>query len=323
MLQEILSAETPKLPCYRRHAKAAKIPRVSSERKRGGRRPVGGVCTFVRKGVAFVERELATGGWTDNCAVEVITVKKARESTLVVNVVQQPDAHEAKVPHAHTESTAASQHFSGMSLAKGSVRVGFNPESIVAFPRADLDVVVRRPMAKLRNSVGKEDNSSATLNTAVMVLRKRHPVLKLMMEDMARMYSPVSWSHASASSLLRVLHEHYRCVNGESAEFAPSEERRCVPHSAEAKGNWNQGASDEDAVTLHPFEAFNPVHFSERNHYWYRNFANQTLRAVNSSYVLHLWAAERTSFTGPPEEGSAYAHEARINCPRVYGVYGG
>ncbi|XP_077550916.1 lactosylceramide 4-alpha-galactosyltransferase-like [Haemaphysalis longicornis] len=188
---------------------------------------------------------------------------------------------------------------------------------------ADLDVVVRRPMAKLRNSVGKEDNSSATLNTAVMVLRKRHPVLKLMMEDMARMYSPVSWSHASASSLLRVLHEHYRCANRESAEFAPSEERSCVPHSAEAKGNWNQGASDEDAVTLHPLEAFNPVHFSEWDHYWYRNFANQTLRAVNSSYVLHLWAAERANFTGPPEEGSAYAHEARINCPRAYGVYGG
>ncbi|KAH9382571.1 hypothetical protein HPB48_011997 [Haemaphysalis longicornis] len=80
MLQETLSAETPKLPGYRTHATAAKVPSGNSERKKGGRRP----------GLAFVEHELATGEWTDNCAVEVITGKKARQSTLVVNVYSSP-----------------------------------------------------------------------------------------------------------------------------------------------------------------------------------------------------------------------------------------
>ncbi|KAH9379922.1 hypothetical protein HPB48_000982 [Haemaphysalis longicornis] len=62
MLQETLSSDTPKLPGYRTHAKAAKILSGSSKWRRGGRRPVGVVCTFVRKGAAFVEHKLATGG---------------------------------------------------------------------------------------------------------------------------------------------------------------------------------------------------------------------------------------------------------------------
>lgn len=87
MLQETHCIETPKLPGYRAHAKAAK---TLSENKTGAHRPIGGVCTFVRKGIVFVEHELNTGNWTDSCAVEVIIGRRTKTSTLAVNVYSSP-----------------------------------------------------------------------------------------------------------------------------------------------------------------------------------------------------------------------------------------
>lgn len=45
------------------------------------------MCTFVRKGIVFLEHEQTTGGWTASSAVEVIVGKKKRKtSVLAVNV---------------------------------------------------------------------------------------------------------------------------------------------------------------------------------------------------------------------------------------------
>ncbi|KAG0430697.1 hypothetical protein HPB47_022467 [Ixodes persulcatus] len=90
MIQETLCTDTPQLQGYRAHAKAAK-PLNKKKKKFGIRKPTGGVCTFVRKGIVFLEHELTTGGWTDSSAVEVIVGKKKRKtSVLAVNVYSSP-----------------------------------------------------------------------------------------------------------------------------------------------------------------------------------------------------------------------------------------
>ncbi|KAH9360000.1 hypothetical protein HPB48_023125 [Haemaphysalis longicornis] len=93
MLQKTHCIETPKLPGYRAHAKAAK---TLNENKTVAHRPVGRVCMFIREGIVFVEYELNTGNWTDSCVVEVIIGRRTKASTLACKRVQQPDAQEKK-----------------------------------------------------------------------------------------------------------------------------------------------------------------------------------------------------------------------------------
>ncbi|KAH9379077.1 hypothetical protein HPB48_011813 [Haemaphysalis longicornis] len=90
MIPETLCTDTPTLQGYRAHTKATKRPNENTK-KFGIRKPAGGGCTFVCKGIVFLEHELTTGGCTDSSAVEVIVGKKKRKTSLLaVNVYSKP-----------------------------------------------------------------------------------------------------------------------------------------------------------------------------------------------------------------------------------------
>lgn len=83
MVQESNAAETPKLAGYRSHIR----PPDTYETPKGKGR---GVCIFVRKGITFVEHEILEKSTIEHCTVEVITGRKKKESTFLVNVYSKP-----------------------------------------------------------------------------------------------------------------------------------------------------------------------------------------------------------------------------------------
>lgn len=89
MIQETHSEETPSLPGYRSHDSP---PSERDTSKGKGR----GVCTFVRKGITFMEHELIGRSAIEHCTVEVITGKKRKESTFLVNVYSNPSHGQQK-----------------------------------------------------------------------------------------------------------------------------------------------------------------------------------------------------------------------------------
>ncbi|KAH9365659.1 hypothetical protein HPB48_003061 [Haemaphysalis longicornis] len=88
--------EAPNILSRRAHAKAAK-PLNDNRKKFGIRKPAGGVCTFVRKGIVFLEHELTTGGWTASSAQILAALEK-----------QRPDGMEAEGVNPSTLKSAAS-----------------------------------------------------------------------------------------------------------------------------------------------------------------------------------------------------------------------
>lgn len=84
MLEETHSEETPKLSGYSAHASPPSA-RVTSKGK--GRE----VCISVRKGITFVEHALIGSSAIEHCTVKVITGKKRKESTFMVNVIRHTD----------------------------------------------------------------------------------------------------------------------------------------------------------------------------------------------------------------------------------------
>lgn len=83
MVQESNATETPKLAGYRSHNR----PPDTCETPKGKGR---GVCIFVRKGITFVEHEILEKSTIEHCTVEVITGRKRKESTFLVNVYSKP-----------------------------------------------------------------------------------------------------------------------------------------------------------------------------------------------------------------------------------------
>ncbi|KAH7946475.1 hypothetical protein HPB49_025547 [Dermacentor silvarum] len=89
MIQETHSEETPRLPGYGSNDSP---PSERDTSKGKGR----GVCTFVRKGITFMEHELIGRSAIEHCTVEVITGKKRKESTFLVNVYSNPSHGQQK-----------------------------------------------------------------------------------------------------------------------------------------------------------------------------------------------------------------------------------
>lgn len=102
MIQETHSEDAPKLPGYRTHASppSARISKVGAGR---------GVCTFVRKGITLVEHVLVGNSAVEYCADEIITGKKKKESTFVVNVYSNPAHRQQKFRTLIHKAVAAAQ----------------------------------------------------------------------------------------------------------------------------------------------------------------------------------------------------------------------
>ncbi|XP_065283174.1 uncharacterized protein [Dermacentor albipictus] len=79
MILETHSEETPRLPDHRSHDSPLSKRDTSKGKGRGA-------CTFVRKGITFMEHKMIGRSAIELCTVEVITGKKRKESTFVVNV---------------------------------------------------------------------------------------------------------------------------------------------------------------------------------------------------------------------------------------------
>nr|XP_050042883.1 uncharacterized protein LOC126540140 [Dermacentor andersoni] len=82
MLQETLIEEV-KLSGYRPHASPPSFRTAAGSNGRG-------VCTLVRKGLTYVEHELLSKSPIEHTMVEVVTGKKQKESTFLVNVYSSP-----------------------------------------------------------------------------------------------------------------------------------------------------------------------------------------------------------------------------------------
>ncbi|KAH9384076.1 hypothetical protein HPB48_026059 [Haemaphysalis longicornis] len=89
MIQETHSEERPKIPGYRLNDS----PPSKRETSKGKGR---GVCTFIRKGITFIEHELLGRSAIEHCAVEIITGKK-KESTYLVNAISNPALRPAEI----------------------------------------------------------------------------------------------------------------------------------------------------------------------------------------------------------------------------------
>ncbi|KAG0435829.1 hypothetical protein HPB47_018298 [Ixodes persulcatus] len=116
MIQETHSEETPRLPGYPSH-NSPPSERVTSKGK--GRR----VCTFVRKEITFMEHELIGRSTIEHCTVEVITGRKGKESTFLVNVYSNPSHGHRSSRHYSTRRERNPDHNKERRLARGRALV--------------------------------------------------------------------------------------------------------------------------------------------------------------------------------------------------------
>lgn len=89
LLQETHHETPPTLPGYRSHASP---PSARAVGKGAGQ----GVCTLVRKGITYLEHTLLKNSAIEYCAVELITGRKKKNSTFVVNVYSNPKHFQQK-----------------------------------------------------------------------------------------------------------------------------------------------------------------------------------------------------------------------------------
>lgn len=89
LLQETHSEAPPTLPGYRSHASP---PSARAAGKGTGQ----GVCTMVRKDITFVDHTILSNSAIEHCAVELITGKKRKESTFLINVYSNPQHYQQK-----------------------------------------------------------------------------------------------------------------------------------------------------------------------------------------------------------------------------------
>lgn len=89
LLQETHSEAPPTLPGYRSHASPPSA-------RAAGKGTSQGVCTFVRKGITFVEHALLSKSAIEHCVVELVTGKKRKESTYIVNIYSNPKHYQQR-----------------------------------------------------------------------------------------------------------------------------------------------------------------------------------------------------------------------------------
>lgn len=89
LLQETHSEAPPTLPGYRSYASP---PSARAVGKGAGQ----GVCTLVKKGITYIEHGLLGNSAIEHRAVEIVTGRRRKESTFVINVYSNPKHYQQK-----------------------------------------------------------------------------------------------------------------------------------------------------------------------------------------------------------------------------------
>lgn len=72
------------------------------------------------------------------------------------------------------------------------------------------------------------------------------------------------------------------------------------------------------AFKVHPPTEFYPIHWSNWNHYFKMEHANETLTKVENATAIHVWNHMFVTQNGELEKGAAYSILASRHCPKVY-----
>lgn len=83
LLQETHSEAPPNMPGYRSYASP---PSARAIGKRTGQ----GVCTLLKKGITYFERARLSNSAIEHRAVEIVTDRRRKESTFVINIYSNP-----------------------------------------------------------------------------------------------------------------------------------------------------------------------------------------------------------------------------------------
>ncbi|XP_037568160.1 lactosylceramide 4-alpha-galactosyltransferase [Dermacentor silvarum] len=170
---------------------------------------------------------------------------------------------------------------------------------------ADLDVIFRKPLTKLRNCVGErgpEGRDPPVVSGSLLIFERGHPLMELCMEEMARQYHDSRHLvHSVSDAIVRTLRDHYVCERHGSVEFAPARELRC--------------ADGRSRVTVLPREAFFDAHNRTRHGAAADAIRDFNSSAAASSYVVNV--RRHPSIADCASAGSALEDEARRHCPRI------
>ncbi|KAH6936065.1 hypothetical protein HPB50_013052 [Hyalomma asiaticum] len=101
---------------------------------------------------------------------------------------------------------------------------------------ADLDIIVKRPLTKLRNCVGErkpEDHGAPFVSRSLLVFDRRHPLMEMCMEEMARQYHDSRLLvHPVSEAIVQSLRDHYVCERHDSKEELASGSSCAAPTAA-------------------------------------------------------------------------------------------
>ncbi|XP_064483116.1 lactosylceramide 4-alpha-galactosyltransferase-like [Ornithodoros turicata] len=160
----------------------------------------------------------------------------------------------------------------------------------------DMDVLVLKNIAALRNSVSRE--RFPAVGNSVLVFNKGHPFLLDCMREFASSYKSRLWAHNGPRLLERVL-----------LKYCPPELLRNQPH-LKCSGD----------VTVLSAEAFYPIPLAEWKTLFQPESTFKVLKATEDSYTVHLWNSYSKKKRLSIGDASAYDVMARFVCPLSYQV---
>ncbi|KAH7969704.1 hypothetical protein HPB52_021586 [Rhipicephalus sanguineus] len=168
----------------------------------------------------------------------------------------------------------------------------------------DLDIVLKKPLTKLRNCVG-EEREPPIISGSLLIFERGHPLMEMCMEEMARQYHGSRLLlHSVSEAIARSLRDRYVCERHDSEQFAPARELRC--------------ADGRSRVTVLPLEVFFDARNRTRRVAAAESVRNFIIGATARSYVER--AGHHSELVVPSERaiaGSPLGSEARRYCPRT------
>ncbi|XP_064487757.1 lactosylceramide 4-alpha-galactosyltransferase-like [Ornithodoros turicata] len=158
----------------------------------------------------------------------------------------------------------------------------------------DLDVVVKKSLARLPTCLGEEAPGRPV--GGVMAFPPSHWFLTACLHDFAEDYRPQMWAHNGPGVIQRII------------------KRRACNESCSLEGS----VRVVDDVVVLPPKSFYAVHWAYWKWFFDKSEAMHVKRLTEESYLVHMWNALSSTTIVKTGSGSPYDLEARQNCPRSY-----
>uniref|UniRef100_T1JBS3 Alpha 1,4-glycosyltransferase domain-containing protein n=1 Tax=Strigamia maritima TaxID=126957 RepID=T1JBS3_STRMM len=160
----------------------------------------------------------------------------------------------------------------------------------------DLDVVVIKSLAELRNCAGKE--SKIIVAPGVMAFDQGHKFLNDCLVEFSNTYSGSAWGWNGPYLITRVL----KRVCGDIKSLDTVTRERCI------------------GVTVLPSTAFYAVKWQEWKDFFNVSKTKETMKKLEDSYLIHVW--NKHSSKTPVKIGSGQVYEiiAKRHCPSIYAL---